>query len=570
VKRRHRPELSLALIMSGMVVLIVVISIFLAFEIFMGLYENSMKESAITSSEQAIGQVAKTIAKYTDNISLIMEEIQNGISNGEEDFANLLDTRPDIVAITMYDESGRLTGCWAGEYELKKSVAKNLSYMEIPQGSRDLNISKPHIESLFVGEYPWVVTIAQDAMINSGEWVRISLDIRFSEIANYMDGVGIGQHGYCFIMDKEGNVIYHPKQQLLYFKVKEENTETLQLLADGSHTESNVIYTIRSLENCDWRIVGVCSVDEVITAKVRYTLRLLGALLLLVLLTASISGGVFARIFSNPVKILVKAMGKFEENAEEFQFTPVRGTSEVAALSDSFGHMVVNMQKLVERIRQEEVFLRKTELNALQSQINPHFLYNTLDSVSWMCEEGRNKDAAFMVNTLARLFRISISKGHDLIPIEKELQHAECYLQIQKFRYKNQFNYSIEADPECLSYYCNKIMLQPMIENAIYHGLDRMVDEGAILIRIFWEGKDIVMEVEDNGIGMTPQQCEDILQIERKERKVSGDQIGIGIKNVHDRIRIYFGEPYGIVIESEEDVGTKVIIRIPAIKEGEL
>lgn len=166
-----------------------------------------------------------------------------------------------------------------------------------------------------------------------------------------------------------------------------------------------------------------------------------------------------------------------------------------------------------------------------------------------------------MVNALARLFRISISKGHELIPIEKELEHARSYLKIQNYRYKNQFTYSFEVDENCLSYYCNKITLQPLIENAIYHGINRMIDEGEIIVRIYERGSEVIFEVEDNGVGMTEEQCSQILHRE------PGDKSGIGIKNVNDRIRIYFGEQYGLSIESELDEGTKIIINMPKIRE---
>ena len=221
-----------------------------------------------------------------------------------------------------------------------------------------------------------------------------------------------------------------------------------------------------------------------------------------------------------------------------------------------------NTQELMARVRREEVALRKTELRALQAQINPHFLYNTLDSIALMCEDGRNKDAVAMVNALARLFRISISKGHELIPIEKEVEHAKSYLQIQKFRYKNQFEYEFDVEEQCLGYYCNKITLQPIIENAIYHGLNRMIDEGFIRIRIYEEDGDVIFSVADNGVGMTKEQCENIL---KKENNANS---GFGMKNVNDRVKIYFGERYGIRIESELDEGTTVYIRMAKV-EGE-
>lgn len=291
-------------------------------------------------------------------------------------------------------------------------------------------------------------------------------------------------------------------------------------------------------------------------------MQILLVMIAFVLVTVFLSSFLLTHMISHPIQSLVKAMKDFEADAEEFSYQPVHGSKEMIALSDSFGHMVGRIQDLMEKVRREEITLRKTELKALQAQINPHFLYNTLDAIGWMCEEERSKDAVEMVNALARLFRISISKGHELIPIGKEVEHARSYLMIQNFRYKNQFTYSFDIEEECLPYLCNKITLQPIIENAIYHGINRMVDEGEIRIRIYGEGDDIVFSVSDNGVGMSKEQCGSILKSE------PGDQTGIGIKNVNDRIKIYFGEEYGITIESEPDEGTCVSIRMPKVEEG--
>ena len=254
-------------------------------------------------------------------------------------------------------------------------------------------------------------------------------------------------------------------------------------------------------------------------------------------------------------------MEQFERDADHYVYQPMRGAWEVRKLSDSFGHMVGQIQHLLATVRSEELNLRKTELRALQAQINPHFLYNTLDSISWMCERGKNAEAVRMVNALARLFRISISRGHELIPIRNELQHAESYLQIQSYRYKNQFVYSFDVDEDCLDYLCNKITLQPIIENAIYHGLNGLVDEGDISISIKSEGEDVIFTVADNGMGMSESQIASILSKERS------DSTGIGLKNVDDRLKIYFGSSYGITIESVPDEGTQVHIRMPKVTE---
>ena len=179
-----------------------------------------------------------------------------------------------------------------------------------------------------------------------------------------------------------------------------------------------------------------------------------------------------------------------------------------------------------------------------------------------MCEQEKTKDAVKMVGALARLFRISISRGKELIPIIDEINHAKSYLVMQSYRYKNQFTYEFIVDETILDYLCNKITLQPILENAIYHGIGRMVDEGKVTVIAKREENDIVFSVEDNGAGMTKEQCESILKKERS------DSSGIGIKNVNDRIKIFFGDEYGIWIESELDVGTTITIRFPIIKEA--
>lgn len=564
-EHRNRNKISLSNMMTGFITLVVFITLLTVLYIFSHLYRNTMEKNAITNSEQAVVQVKNTVSNYTGDIREIMGMIQKNVNQEKEKksdfFENLLEIRPDVVDIILYDSDGSKKEAWVGEDILKDNYRLNLSYMELGE-SKDIAISSPHVVSVFQDDYPWVVTIARKITDRTGAESLLAMDIRFSSIANYVDEVGIGQHGYCFIMDENGKIVYHPQQQLINAGLKEEMTKKIQGLQDGSYLDTNVIYTIQSLENSKWRIVGVSYVDEMITSKVQDMGRIMVAILVIVLITSFLAGLLLSWFFAKPVSHLANAMGEFEKNAENFKFVQINGTSEIMSLSTSFAHMVVRIQRLMEKVRQEEITLRKTELNALQAQINPHFLYNTLDSISWMCEEGRNQEAEEMTNALAKLFRISISKGHELIPIEKELQHAESYLRIQKFRYKNRFTYEFDVDSDCLPYLCNKITLQPIIENSIVHGFN-MVDEGEIRIRIQQEGDDIIMVVEDNGVGMTKVQSQEILQ------KESGGRTGIGIKNVNDRIKIYFGKSYGLTISSEPDEGTRVLIRIPRISEGD-
>lgn len=555
-------------IMTILVVSMVFFSLLAGIVVFVTTYRASMIQNVKTSSDQAAVQVERIVDNYMDDIGRSLKLIEGFFLEEDPvrdvDLNHMADIRSDVTAITSYDpETGELTGAWTGHKVFKKDALSNLSFNkeEMPELG-EIVISRPHVESLLLNEYPWVVSISTRIRQADGTEQIVVLDSRFSQIASYVDTVGVGSHGYCFIMDQDGTIIYHPQQQLIFAGLKEENTQKMTAHSDGSYEENSLIYTIRTRKGSSWRIVAVSFVDELIEDRLKDCLILLAGLLLIVLAATIVSSVVLSRYISRPIHSLNKAMGEFEANAEGFSYEPVYGSLEVTSLSNAFGHLVIRIQELMNKVRNEEIVLRKTELRALQAQVNPHFLYNTLDSIAWMCEEGRTKDAVEMVNALARLFRISISKGHELIPVEKEVEHAKSYLQIQKFRYKNQFQYSFEVQESCLGYYCNKITLQPIIENAIYHGLNRMIDEGFIEIRIFEDGDDVVFTVEDNGVGMTKEQCESILH-----KEVKGQTGGIGIKNVNDRVKIYFGEQYGMKIESELDEGTKVSIRMPKLKE---
>lgn len=552
--------------MTVMVVGIVLTAFTAGLLVFVAVYNNSIRNNTITASEQAVTQVTNTVSDYTKNMKELMELLQ-GYYRGEPEerdtaIDTLITTRNDVVAVTCYDEEGTLVESWAGNRQLKKDVFQNLSFdPEQKYEKGKISISKPHVETLLADYYPWVVSMKQPIETKDGQKSIVVMDFRFSQIADFVDEVGIGPHGYCFIMDQDGNMVYHPQQQLIFSGLKEENLELLKDRPDGYLEQSDVIYTIQTMEDSGWRVVGVSYVDELITQRVQNVVAILLGLLLFVLFSAICSSLVFSRMISRPVKRLIQAMEQFEDSASDFTYHAVEGSREIGELSHSFGHMVVQIQQLMEKVREEEITLRKAELRALQAQINPHFLYNTLDAIGWLCEEERTQDAVEMVNALAKLFRISISKGHEIIPVEKELEHARSYLKIEKFRYK-QFTYSFDVDEDCLNYYCNKITLQPIIENAIYHGLDRMVDEGEIRIGVHSRGDNLVFTVEDNGIGMTKEQCREILE------GSAGDKTGIGIRNVNNRIKIYFGEQYGIQIDSELDEGTTVTIIMPKIGEG--
>ena len=565
--RAPRTGLRITTILVTMVVGTVAIILLCCILLFLDRYRSAMVQSARTSSSQAVSQVSNTVGSYLRDMGQAMELVEQSVSESGESrdwlLAAFLKYRPDVVAVTSYSAGGELLDCWSPGREPRENIFQNLSFdLGAARESEGAYMTAPHVETIFEGYYPWVVTMTAP-LEGGGETAWVSLDISFSSISSYLKNVSIGQRGYCFLMDREGNIVYHPQQQLLYAGLKSEDTEALAALEDGDYADDTVIYCLASVEGSDWRAVGVSYVDELVNRNVNDMIRLSCLLAVVVLGAALLTSWLLFRFLGRPLRGLASAMESFESDADHFAHKPVGGTREVQELSDSFEHMVLRIQELMTTVREEEINLRKTELKALQAQINPHFLYNTLDSIAWMCEQGRNADAVRMVHALARLFRISISRGHELIPIAKEIEHAESYLQIQMYRYKNQFTYDFDVDPDCLGYYCNKITLQPIIENSINHGLDLMVDEGRIDVLVRQDGDDIVFSVRDNGVGMSEEQIEAIMQ------HGPTDRTGIGIKNVNDRLKIYFGKSYGLHITSEPDVGTCVEIRMPKIKEGD-
>lgn len=570
--KNKKPSLSLGALSVLLITVSAVTVAAVCIAVFASVYSRELMRDARINAEQTVGQTTAAVDNYLSlmkNKLKTVSETVNECSSAEElseRISALTRIENDIYAVTVYDENGGIISCTGSGGRLKEHIYKDLSFDKaLLETSGDFSISAPHVQTLFEGEYPWVVTLAvKTAGPVLGNGAYIIMDISFSELAGYIDGVSIGRRGYCFITDSRGNIIYHPQQQLLFSGLKTEDTGLIASLADGTHDRSDAIYMLATTEDSRWRTVGISYTADLLSERRGQIMISIAVSVACGAVIAGIALIIYSVAVNAPIRRLIKAMKRFETQAADFSYSGEEcSVSELRALSASFGHMSDKIKGLMEKIREDETALRKTELKALQAQINPHFLYNTLDSIQWMCEQGKTDQAAQMVRALARLFRISISRGKELIPIRDELRHAESYLIIQSFRYSGSFTYSFETDSSLEGFLCNKITVQPLIENALYHGVAGM-DDGVIKIgvkRAEDSSGDILITVSDNGVGMTAEQCRAVLS---KERSDSG---GIGIKNVNDRLRIYFGEKYGLTLTSELDEGTTVTVRIPEITE---
>lgn len=272
---------------------------------------------------------------------------------------------------------------------------------------------------------------------------------------------------------------------------------------------------------------------------------------------------VLFRNFTDPIYQLMHTMeefgkGNYQEKAKE------AGIGELKILSEHFNTMADKLQEQMYEIRKNEREKQKMEKKLLQSQINPHFLYNTLDSIIWMIQSGEYEGAEQMVSLLAKFFRVSLSQGKDMIPLEKELEHATSYLAIQNIRFKDKFEFCVNADKQLMKYLCPKLSIQPLLENAIYHGMEGMYEDGEITINVYEKDDVIHIDVSDNGLGMTAEKIDYIMNNKVVSSKRGS---GIGVRNVNERIKLVYGEEYGIYITSELDEGTTATITIPKLEE---
>lgn len=539
-----------------------------AMAVFLQTYQRSLIRSVQTSARQSVAQVGKTVEDYLDDVNSLMELLERKLEDPRQDrddfFAAFLQIRPDVVAVTTYDAAGGLVDCRSRGAK-RTEIYQNLSFdpdkMDAYAGGY---VSTPHVASIFQGYYPWVVTLVAplDAP-GREEW--IALDISFSSISAYLNDVGIGQHGYCFLMDQSGNIIYHPQQQLIYSDLKRENTSLIAGLPDGSNESGSMIYTLTSLENSHWRVVGVSFVEELITESVQEVSRILAASGIGILLAAVIISFVLFRTLSRPMHGLTAAMRQFEQDADNFTYVPVGGAREVRVLSDSFGQMVVQIQRLMEQVRAEEVNLRKTELRALQAQINPHFLYNTLDAIRIQAQLDGDKPVADLLMQLVDFFRLSVKVDRPMVTLDDELELLEAYLELMCVRYP-ELQCDYDVDPELGGAQVPNFILQPIVENSLLHGLKNKGCRGRVAIAARkLDGGAMEVTVCDSGSGFAPGKRAEIdamlANYAHQAPKLTGNSIGI--LNVQKRIKLLCGREYGLSYTENETGGVTAHILLP-------
>lgn len=566
--------------------------IILALCLFLVFSLRYAREEVLYNAREYTGQLVEQISQEMESYIAYMENISTlvtGDGNSEvtdylfseegakdkklkkrvlNQFAMVLKTHSDILNIAAIAENGRaLINDGTQERNPYAGWEEMDWYQKTIEAGGETVLSSSHVQNAVRGRYDWVVTLSK-ALRNpaTGKLEGIFfIDLNYSTIQNLCEKVYSGHQGYLFLTDRSGSIIYHPKQKLLLAGMQTECLEEARERKNGSFVagegEARRLYTVRTSENTGWTTAGVTYMKDLMKNRAR-TQTVYGLIAFSLFVLAALLAALLSRAISRPLMELREAMKRVEQGSFDNSSFELEGENEIASLGKSFLAMTEKIQSLMEQNVREQREKRKSELRALQSQVNPHFLYNTLDSIIWMAESGRDREVVLMTSSLAKLLRQSISNEEELVTIGKELDYTRSYLTIQKMRYRDQLEFDIDVDVEILDQPMVKLVIQPLVENAIYHGIKYLDGPGMIWVTGARMGKQIVLAVRDNGVGMEEEERKHIL--EKKESAESHKNNGVGVWNVHNRLQLYYGEDYGLRYESRRGIGTTVYIRIPA------
>ena len=534
-------------------------------------FVNKMEDMTTQSAEQLLNQTAINLESYLRNMRRISDAMYYSVIKDKDLATDSLDeemnllyeaNKDNLISIACYTNDGRLVAAAPVATEKNNlDIVDQEWFTEATGQMENVHFSTPHVQNLFDDpsyRYYWVVSLSQAVELTSGGNSTLGVllvDMNYSSIEQLLTKANTDNASeYVYLMDGSGELIYHPKQKLIYTDLFSENNLVAASYEDGSHKEEydgeKRIVTVKTISYTGWKIVSVVpmsSFDMGISGMRMFVILLMSlSMLMIILLNQFVSANI-----AKPLKRLNDSVKDWEAGNMNPDIY-VGGSLEVEHLGKTLRSTVAQIQELMHDILVEQEEKRKSELDALQSQINPHFLYNTLDSIV----------AVFMVTQLASLFRISLSRGKTIISMEDELKHARNYMNIQKIRYKNKFTVEFQVEDAILSCCTVKLVIQPLLENAIYYGMESMDGDGEITVVGYRKGDDVYVEVRDNGLGM-PDEMVDALLTENNRVRKHGS--GVGLINVHNRIRLRFGEPYGLEIESCLDEGTTVRIHLPYI-----
>jgi len=547
-------------------------------------------ESAIKTIEQLSGEIRNIFSETETFLEIgrhesVKQILNNNKNNDIENnsvyelfkaYRNTYKYNKNIMDIYIIGKNRKVISERKGTYKLEQEeFESNPMYNIISKKPKEILVIQDYTsEYISFKNIGNIISFGTTIIDNKTDEIIgiVVVDFDTSIIEKVCNNYSMGKTGRFYILDKSNIIVSYPPKEFVehvsdyrwndIFKKKTGNT--IQNLCGIDYL---IVNDIPDNLVSGWKIFGEVPIEEIM--KDAYKIKYLT--ISVVVICVFLSFGLFTFLtdkVTEPIRNLKKQMASVEKGNLEVRVT-VPGHDELSDLGKSFNEMIKKIKLLLESSIKEQKKLKKLELNIMQAQINPHFLYNSLDAIVWMAEAQDKKKIIDMVTALSVFFRISLSKGAEFISIGREIEHCRNYLVIQKMRYGDLLSYTINIENDIINNKIIKIVLQPIVENAIYHGIKNKRIGGHIKIYGFRNDlNQIIFEIEDTGIGIK----EDKLKILSEKLlepdfnyHIEEDQSGFGLFNVNERIKLYFGNEYGISIESTYEIGTKIKIIIPVM-----
>ncbi|MCC6094703.1 MAG: sensor histidine kinase [Eubacterium sp.] len=573
------------------------------------IYQNALRRSTYMSVKHAqdlVGNTEANLTSYLDELSLIPNEcnynyyiqeyLKDAIKQGKQEsipkdaenlhryemFSSTIETtlqeRSDTTSIRIFGKNRQLLAktIYPDEQDDEISVRDGW-YRNAVAGYGDVYFCGPEDirrsgSTTKKGSNLILSSMIRDS--DDGSFLGVvRVDFNLNKIAEFMDNITIEDYEHIGLLNQEGKLIYekHSGNNLLNEKMLAALQTCLQngRWKNGFHqtelcgTQYHIVMT--DIPMAGWTIVDLQPHAEIVRDARGSSLTIEIVVLLIFAAILILLNSLLNRIV-NPIVELQRHMNMVTLD-NDMPALPVDTQDELGMLVYNFNRMTNRINHLSAQLMEEQKKKRQYELQALQAQINPHFIYNTLDSIIWMAEL-QDPNVVPMTEALAKLMRISLSRGREFIPVADEMEQVRNYLVIQSMRYQDKFDYSVETAEDVRQLLTIKLIVQPLVENSIYHGIKEKEGKCHLDVRAFREGKDLVFLVRDDGLGMDEKTCASILTERSFHDKPKGKGNGIGVFNVNERIQLEYGKDYGVSYRSEVGKGTEARICIPCVEEN--
>lgn len=552
------------------------------------------RASDVRISDSALALAEEVVGKTGENLEAILLDMQSAAKQVAEDhtvqilMAKLQDSEKaeDSVILELDARLKQIAGMYAGldgvyicldDFTVAKSryYAARDEHKALPMTMEQYEVIRNHedIQWIVSDEGSLVADNMGNAVLSAARLLPLSstgqpcgivvVEVRQSYLKQIFDKK-LGESGTIFLMSARSNIALLPAaaSDEIVSDAVNQIRRTDRKAATISLHDRVIFYVPLSLS--EWTAIGVVMKQSLRGDSQEILTLFVITVLMTLLLTIFVSGSL-ADYELRPIR-RIQTYIKDMENGEFGKPLPSMRSDEIGSLAENTQEMSEKIGELLETVKTEQKRMRTAEFKALQAQINPHFLYNSLDSINWLVRKGNTEKAIEMISALTTFFRIGLSKGRDIITVREELEHVRSYLVIQKIRYENQFEYSFYVDPETENYFVPKLMLQPLVENALYHGIKLCDRKCILMIQVLSHGDRIEIEVLDNGAGMDAETLESVRKA--MEHKGENRANSYGVVNVNDRIQILAGQEYGLRLTSEKGVGTSARIVLPKTLKG--